>query len=226
MTEWSAFIERNLDQRGITGAKLAELAGFDKSQVTAWRQRGSAPSVKNARAAAVALGVSVVEAFVAAGFMEPADVDITEIDRPLTDRADDELMRELARRLALSRSIIHAVNAILARGGEIPTRPDGTIDQHALMHAPERWAATAEEARKNPNLKENDNGSFTIINPTYAASKSDASGKAQREDQEVKRGDSSDDVESDDIGLGVLADHLEEDVVGEQGQRGQVSGGQ
>ena len=99
MTKWAQFIERQLGRVGWTGARLADEAGFNKSLVTDWRNKGMLPSVKNARLTAIALQIPVAEAFIAAGFAEPDELLASEVDRPVSAFSNEELVTEISRRL-------------------------------------------------------------------------------------------------------------------------------
>lgn len=99
MTKWSEFIERYLARRKITGARLSEITGINKSLISDWRTKDASPSTKNARLAALGLRAPIAEAFEAAGFIEPGDLAYSVTDRPTSDLSADELVTEIRARL-------------------------------------------------------------------------------------------------------------------------------
>lgn len=99
MTDWWDFVTRYMALRELKASQVAERARFNKSRMTSWSE-GRGPTPKLARDTALALGAPVLEAFVAAGFLEPADTDqIVEVSRGLDGLSDEELLAEVARRL-------------------------------------------------------------------------------------------------------------------------------
>lgn len=77
-------------------------AGVNQSTVSKWLQgKGGTPRAENVVMIARSLRRSPVEALVAAGYLEPSDAAaVIEVNRSAADLSDDELVAELAGRLA------------------------------------------------------------------------------------------------------------------------------
>lgn len=88
----------------MTGAQLADAAGYDRSNITNWKKGGSSPRPEQVRSTAKALGVEYVEALVAAGILRDDDLGIERVCPDVTGIPDDELFAEAMRRmLAISK---------------------------------------------------------------------------------------------------------------------------
>lgn len=96
LIEW---LDALLAKRETNSAAVADAAGINKATITKWRG-GQRPSPADLRAVANALNAPVLAAFLAAGYLAPTDTKrIVEVDRPLSDRTDDELIAEVLRRM-------------------------------------------------------------------------------------------------------------------------------
>lgn len=97
--DWATYIDTHLAQRGWEVRELAAAADISPSVVFRWRN-GSPPNIKNARAAARALGVPLLEILVVAGIITPDEARAS-VTAPtgLSGVSDDELVAELQRRL-------------------------------------------------------------------------------------------------------------------------------
>lgn len=89
----------------VTGHALqndvADAMGVDQSSVSRWR-KGSRPSYEMAVALARAYSRSPIEALIAAGYVDAAELDLPiEVNSSLTDISADALLAEVARRLAV-----------------------------------------------------------------------------------------------------------------------------
>lgn len=129
------WLDAQIAKRQTTAAAIAEAAGVNKSTISKWRNDGQRPSPADVRAIANALNAPVLEAFVAAEFLHPSDTrKVIEIDRPLSERTDDDLVAEVNRRLKESRNVMETTQtagtpretrqdeegALGARAGEAP----------------------------------------------------------------------------------------------------------
>lgn len=98
MTDWWDFVSRYIAARETNGAQVAAKAGYDKSLLTRW-SRGSSPTPKMVRDTALALNAPVLDAFIAAGYLQPEDTTIEAIERPIGKLTDDELLAEVRHRM-------------------------------------------------------------------------------------------------------------------------------
>ncbi|MEU4804277.1 helix-turn-helix transcriptional regulator [Actinosynnema sp. NPDC023587] len=93
------YIEKNLENRGLTTGDLAKATGVHRSRFTKWRQ-GDSISIPTARAIAALFETSVVEVLVVAGLIGD---DEARLQRARPDPAaltNEELVAELRRRLS------------------------------------------------------------------------------------------------------------------------------
>ncbi|MEV5538514.1 helix-turn-helix transcriptional regulator [Saccharopolyspora shandongensis] len=97
--DWAIYMDTQLAERGWEVRDLAAAADLSPSVVFRWKH-GFPPNLKNARAAAGALGVPLLEIMVVSGLMTPAEAGATVSVPPgLSDIPDDELVDEMRRRL-------------------------------------------------------------------------------------------------------------------------------
>ncbi|MBB5853947.1 helix-turn-helix domain-containing protein [Amycolatopsis umgeniensis] len=71
--QWWTYLQGQLEQRGWKPAHLARAAGVSESRISDWRNRGSPPTIPNARAVAEALGEPLVPLLVGAGLLAPGE---------------------------------------------------------------------------------------------------------------------------------------------------------
>ena len=87
------FIDERLRSRGWKPADLARASGVSESRLSAWRNRGTPPSIANARAVAEALGESLVRVLAEAEMITDR-----EARQPLAAYTTRELCAEIATR--------------------------------------------------------------------------------------------------------------------------------
>lgn len=107
MTDWWAFVSRYMALRKMNSTQVAERAGFNKSRMTDWSD-GKAVSPKLARDTAKALNAPVLDAFVAAGYLEPEDTNAEVIEKPASSLSDDELLIAIDNRVKGLRNALEA----------------------------------------------------------------------------------------------------------------------
>ncbi|WNM74604.1 immunity repressor [Mycobacterium Phage Radiance] len=104
--ELMKWIDRRIAEAETTAAAVADKAGINKATISKWRG-GSQPRPSDLRMVANALGAPVLEAFLAAGYLKPGDTKkIVQVDRPLNKRTDEELVKEVTRRLQEARNVM------------------------------------------------------------------------------------------------------------------------
>ena len=100
-TSWATYV------RAVVGkdrqVDIAAKTGVDQGTVSRWLHRGeniTRPAAEAVRAFAAAYNRPALEAFVAAGFLEPDEADLERLSRriELRDISDLELLDELRRR--------------------------------------------------------------------------------------------------------------------------------
>ncbi|QOP65006.1 transcriptional repressor [Mycobacterium phage Firehouse51] len=104
--ELMKWIDKRIADANTTAASIADKAGINKSTITKWRG-GSQPRPGDLRMVANALGAPVLEAFLVAGYLKPGDTrKVVQVDRPLDQRSDEELVAEVNRRLKEARNVM------------------------------------------------------------------------------------------------------------------------
>ncbi|MER7014520.1 helix-turn-helix domain-containing protein [Saccharopolyspora sp. NPDC000359] len=99
---WPLYIDRQLGQRGWEVKDLAAAAGLSQSVIFRWK-KGYPPNIKNARAAAAALRVPLLELLAESGVITPEEAGAgVELHPSPTELSDDELIAEMARRVKRS----------------------------------------------------------------------------------------------------------------------------
>jgi transcriptional regulator with XRE-family HTH domain len=98
-SSWSDFVQKQMDDRGMSTGELTDKTGFDRSRLTAWR-KGERPNLDTARVVAKAFGMSPLEVMVAAKLITAEEAELKGVSSPdpgaLTDQ---QLVAELGRRL-------------------------------------------------------------------------------------------------------------------------------
>jgi transcriptional regulator with XRE-family HTH domain len=98
-SSWSDFVQKQMDDRGMSTGELTEKTGFDRSRLTAWR-KGERPSLDTARVVAKAFGMSPLEVMVAAKLITAEEAELRGVSTPDPgDLTDQQLLAELGRRL-------------------------------------------------------------------------------------------------------------------------------
>jgi transcriptional regulator with XRE-family HTH domain len=101
-SRWYLFVERELDDRGWTGAEFARRTSVSASRLNAWKDGGT-PTPDLVRMVAEAFNVPILEAYVHAEFLTPEEATGVAQIAPTPDMSalsDRALIRELERRLA------------------------------------------------------------------------------------------------------------------------------
>lgn len=106
MSKWSTFLQQQLDVKDWDGATLAKRAGYSRSLITRWMREDVRPDPKTLRATSDALGVSIIEAMLAAEFLTEDEVGVTRVIPDPDLIPDDELVRQLARRLRAADGVV------------------------------------------------------------------------------------------------------------------------
>ncbi|MFI6030515.1 helix-turn-helix transcriptional regulator [Amycolatopsis magusensis] len=111
MADFPAYLRGHLERREWTQADLARAGDVDRTLVGRWMKGTVGPGVENCRAVAHALGRPLVEVLVAAGLIteeearERLDAKAAPARRggpvDLAALTDDQLLREIARRLGV-----------------------------------------------------------------------------------------------------------------------------
>ncbi|WP_182349488.1 helix-turn-helix domain-containing protein [Tomitella gaofuii] len=97
--EFGEWISRRLEERGWDSLKAAgEQFGVSHTTVRDWRD-GVVPRPATMRTIADTLGCSIVDVFVAAGWVSESEASMRVTHRPMADVSGEELAREVTRRL-------------------------------------------------------------------------------------------------------------------------------
>ena len=97
--DWTAYVQRIT--HGVPAEDTAQAAGVHVTTVYRWLRNPKQKSPEQVIKFARGLRQSPVEALIAAGYLEPAEVSgVIEVIRSATDLPDDQILSELARRLA------------------------------------------------------------------------------------------------------------------------------
>lgn len=134
MSEWWDFVSRYMRQREMTRDQVAERGRFNKSRMTEW-SRGASVTPKLARDAALALNAPVLDAFIAAGYLQPEDTQAQVVERPIRSLSDDELLNEVTERM---KGMRNALETAAAAGAQTQA---GRPEEAALYEAERDWAA-------------------------------------------------------------------------------------
>lgn len=98
---WWQWVQRQLDDRGMTTADLTERTGLDRSRFTGWR-RGERPNLDTARLVAKAFDMSPLEVMVQARLLTAQEVSLRQASPDPGVLTDQQLLAELGRRLKRS----------------------------------------------------------------------------------------------------------------------------
>ncbi len=124
MSDWWDFVSRYMRQREMTRDQVAERGGFNKSRMTEW-SRGASVTPKLARDTALAMNAPVLDAFVAAGYLEPEDAQAEIIERPASSLSDEELINAVTDRVKELRNALEIAQ-------KPATSPEGDKAKEAL----------------------------------------------------------------------------------------------
>lgn len=92
---WWTFVQRI--SNAATAAQIARDTQLDKSAPSRWSRGGGVEAAQAVRVAR-AYGANVLEALVAAGYISPDEVELTEVARGVGTHSSLELLHELVRR--------------------------------------------------------------------------------------------------------------------------------
>jgi transcriptional regulator with XRE-family HTH domain len=97
MTRWWDYVTRIAGD--VTQTEIAEHAGIEQSSVSRWKKGASRPDWNLVIQFAESYGHEPVEALVEAGLLPEGSVRIVKVERPASDLSNEELAREVQRRL-------------------------------------------------------------------------------------------------------------------------------
>lgn len=119
---WWQYVERI--SAGATQVAIGAAAEVDKVTVWRWKAERAAPSAEVVIRLARAYGRPVVEALVASGAITADEADVTEIimEASPIDLADDELISEIRRRMAMARTSAEEIEHVPEEATK-PERP-------------------------------------------------------------------------------------------------------
>ncbi|MFC6090837.1 helix-turn-helix domain-containing protein [Saccharothrix lopnurensis] len=99
-TEWWRYVEERLAARDMTPADFERESGISRSRINHWRDKGMLPTPDLARKVAETFRDPVLRAYLAAGILEPEDLDhVVELPPDLGAIPTDVLIAEFRRRL-------------------------------------------------------------------------------------------------------------------------------
>lgn len=95
---WAAYVQRVT--RGVERKDIAAAAGVDVSGISRWLAGSNRPDADRAVRFARAFHRPPLEALVAAGYLEPEEVNAEVVSVDVSAMTNEELVAELSRRLA------------------------------------------------------------------------------------------------------------------------------
>lgn len=119
MTRFSEWFDTLARDRGFeTDASVARTLGIQQSVIKRWRE-GSAPSVDNLRKVSHRLSVPMQQAMIAAGYLTEDEAAVVTIPADPSTLTNDQLMAELARRVAAFDDSGAGIDQNVAGGREV-----------------------------------------------------------------------------------------------------------
>jgi len=106
LVDW---LDNELAARDKKPTKVALDAGLDRAIMSKWRG-GQEAKADDVRRFVATLGAPVIEAFLAAGFLQLKDTQMTEVRRPVTAFGDNELIGEIQQRMKGLRDALAAAS--------------------------------------------------------------------------------------------------------------------
>ncbi|MGM5065692.1 helix-turn-helix domain-containing protein [Rhodococcus qingshengii] len=102
MSKWSDFLRSNLNRKGWDQARLADEAGYHKSNVTGWLSgKTGSPSIETVKKTAIAFGVPIAEALIAAEYIDESDLNIERLAPDPDLLTDEQLLEQLHKRMGV-----------------------------------------------------------------------------------------------------------------------------
>ncbi|WP_073846188.1 helix-turn-helix domain-containing protein [Amycolatopsis sp. CB00013] len=141
--QWWTYLQAQLEQRGWKPAHLARAAGVSESRISDWRNRGSPPTIPNARAVAQALGEPLVPLLVGAGLLKPS-----EARQSLAAYSVHELLDEIDTRFGELASRVPDVNVkhpTFDRGNPLQLVADSPGTEPMRVQQEREWISEAEQ---------------------------------------------------------------------------------
>ncbi|QFU94638.1 helix-turn-helix transcriptional regulator [Amycolatopsis sp. YIM 10] len=140
--QWWTYLQVQLEQRGWKPAHLARVAGVSESRISDWRNRGSPPTIPNARAVAEALGEPLVLLLVGAGLLKPS-----EARQSLATYSVRELLDEIDTRFGELTSRVPDANVkhpTFDRGNSLQLVADSPGTEPTRVQQEREWLSEAE----------------------------------------------------------------------------------
>lgn len=102
MSKWSDFLRSNLNLKGWDQARLADEAGYHKSNVTGWLSgKTGSPSIDTVKKTAVAFGVPIAEALIAAEYINESDLNVERLAPDPDLLTDEQILDQLQKRMGV-----------------------------------------------------------------------------------------------------------------------------
>lgn len=102
MSKWSDFLRSNLNRKGWDQARLADEAGYHKSNVTGWLSgKTGSPSIDTVKKTAVAFGVPIAEALIAAEYINESDLNVERLAPDPDLLTDEQILDQLQKRMGV-----------------------------------------------------------------------------------------------------------------------------
>lgn len=174
LTDW---IDAKAKARGTTASAVAARAGVNKATVSKWRT-GQSPDPDMVRRIASALDAPVLEAFIAAGFLDRSDTTkVIELPRALADLDATELTDELHRRLDLAEAQSAFIDALTQGAavwiGEAPHSPGVSVTREGDRVTANLVLSPNNELRIHPALAARTRGETSDFTQEPAATGSE-----------------------------------------------------
>lgn len=125
MSKWSDFLRSNLNRKGWDQARLADEAGYHKSNVTGWLSgKTGSPSIDTVKKTAVAFGVPIAEALIAAEYINESDLNVERLAPDPDLLTDEQILAQLQKRMGVRPTGLIPQNQ--------PTEVDDAQDRYEL----------------------------------------------------------------------------------------------
>jgi hypothetical protein len=99
--DWAEYVHDVLDKHGADANEAGRRMGIHPDGIRRWLRHQNEPLVDKVMKFAAAFNEPVTEAFIAAGYMTPNQAGLpVEVKQSIRDLSDDQLLAEVARRLA------------------------------------------------------------------------------------------------------------------------------
>lgn len=125
MSKWSDFLRSNLNRKGWDQARLADEAGYHKSNVTGWLSgKTGSPSIDTVKKTAVAFGVPIAEALIAAEYINESDLNIERLIPDPDLLTDEQILDQLQKRMGIKSTALTSTDQ--------PQEIDNSQDDYVL----------------------------------------------------------------------------------------------